>query len=62
MCHSFLALDVVKTQSTKLDEGEEITIQELSLDEIMRSIEQGKMRNSLSVLALSRVFDLRQLK
>ena len=60
VCHSFLALDVVKTRPTKLDEGEEITIQELSLDEIKQNIEQGKMRNSLSVLALSRVFDLRQ--
>lgn len=62
VCHSFLALDVVKTHPINLDEGEEILLQEFSLDEILQSIEQGKMRNSLSVLALSRVFDLRQSK
>jgi len=62
VCHSLLALDVVKTQSIKLDEGEEISTDELSFDELNKTIEQGKMRNSLSVLALSRVFDLRQAK
>jgi ADP-ribose pyrophosphatase len=62
LCYSFLALDVIKTHPIKLDEGEEITIYELSLDELNQSIEQGKMRNSLSVLALSRVFDMRQSK
>lgn len=60
LCHSFLALDVVKTHAVRLDEGEEISIDELSLDEIKKAIEQGDMRNSLSVLALSRVFDLRE--
>jgi hypothetical protein len=62
VCHSLLALDVVKTQSIKLDEGEDISTDELSFDELNKTIEQGKMRNSLSVLALSRVFDLRQSK
>jgi ADP-ribose pyrophosphatase len=62
VCHSLLALDVVKTQSIKLDEGEDISTDELSFDELNKTIEQGKMRNSLSVLALSRVFDLRQAK
>jgi len=62
VCHSLLALDVVKTHPVKLDEGEEISIDELSFDELNKTIEQGKMRNSLSVLALSRVFDLRQSK
>jgi ADP-ribose pyrophosphatase len=59
VCHSWLALDVVKTHSPQLDEGEEISIAELSLEEVRREIEQGNMRNSLTVLALSRVFDLR---
>lgn len=59
VCHFMLALDVVKTHPTNLDEGEEISTAELSFDELYKTIEQGKMRNSLSVLGLSRVFDLR---
>ena len=59
VCHVWLALDVVKTQSTQLDDGEEISISELSMEEVRREIEQGRMRNSLTLLALSRVFDLR---
>ena len=62
VCHSFLALDVVKTHPAHLDEGEEISMEELSFDELNKTIEQGKMRHSLSVLALSRVFDLRPSK
>jgi len=59
VCHSWLALDVVKTDSPHLDEGEEISVTELSLKEVLGEIEQGHMRNSLTVLALSQVFDLR---
>ena len=62
VCHSWLALDVVKTHSPQLDEGEEISIAELSLEELRKEIKQGNMRNSLTVLALSRVFDLRDLE
>lgn len=59
VCHAWLALDAAKTQATQLDDGEEISISELSLEEVHREIEQGHMRNSLTLLALSRVFDLR---
>ena len=62
VCHFLLALDVVKTHPVKLDEGEDIAVDELSFDELSKTIEQGQMRNALSVLALSRVFDLRQSK
>jgi 8-oxo-dGTP pyrophosphatase MutT (NUDIX family) len=62
VCHFLLALDVVQTHSVNLDEGEDISVDELSLDELIKTIERGKMRNALSVLALSRVFDLRQSK
>jgi 8-oxo-dGTP pyrophosphatase MutT (NUDIX family) len=58
-CHIWLALDVVKTHQTHLDETEEITLGELTLDEIRNEISAGRMRNSLTLLALSRVFDLR---
>ena len=59
LCHQWLALDVVKTSLPELDEGEEISVAELSLEEVQFEIEQGNMRNSLTVLSLSRVFDLR---
>ena len=60
ICHAWLALDVVKTQGLQLDDGEEISISELSMEEVRREIERGNMRNSLTLLALSRVFDLRE--
>lgn len=59
LCHEWLALGAVKTEDPQLDEGEEITVAELSLDEVREEIERGTMRNSLTVLSLSRVFDLR---
>ena len=58
LCHMWLALDVVKTSATDLDDGEEILVAELSLEEMRAEIAQGRMRNSLTLLALSRVFDL----
>ena len=62
ICHQWLALDVVKTTNTELDEGEEISVTELSLEEVRLEIEQERMRNSLSVLALSKVFDIWDIK
>lgn len=59
VCHTWLALDAVKTHSQQLEGGEDISIAELSLEEVRQEIEKGNMRNSLTVLALSRVFDLR---
>jgi 8-oxo-dGTP pyrophosphatase MutT (NUDIX family) len=58
-CHQWLALDVVQTAIPELDEGEEISVMELSPEEIRAEIERGTMRNSLSLLSLARVFDLR---
>jgi ADP-ribose pyrophosphatase len=62
ICHQWLALDVVKTAHPELDEGEEISVTELSLEEIQVEIEQSRMRNSLSVLAISKVFDIWNIK
>ena len=50
---------MVKTQAPQLDDGEEISVAELSLEEVRGEIEAGHMRNSLTLLALSRVFDMR---
>jgi ADP-ribose pyrophosphatase len=62
VCHQWLALDVVKTSTPQLDEGEEISVTELSLQEVRLEIEKGHMRNSLTLLSLSRVFDLRSVE
>ena len=61
ICHSWLALDVEKKYPLQLDEGEQISVAELSLEDIRREIEQGHMRNSLSLMALSQVFDIRNI-
>lgn len=62
LCHHWLALDALKTSLPELDEGEGISVTELSLKEVRREIEEGRMRNALTVLALSRVFDLRSME
>jgi ADP-ribose pyrophosphatase len=62
VCHSWLAQDVIKKYPLQLDVGEEITIAELSLEEIRKEIEQGRMRNALSLAALSQVFDIKIIR
>ena len=62
LCHHWLALDAVQTSSPELDEGEEISVTALSLEEVRREIDEGRMRNALTLLALSRVFDLRMME
>lgn len=59
ICHSWLALDVIQKFPLQLDEGEEIDLAEFSLDGIRKEINAGRMRNALSLAALSQVFDLR---
>ena len=58
-CHFWLATDAIRTGGQSLDEGEDIAVIELTLDELHGAIERGEMRNSLSLLALARVFDIR---
>ena len=58
-CHTWLARDVVKTGMPTLDDGEDITIGELSSDEILNEIKTGRMRNVFAIAALARVLDLR---
>ena len=59
LCHQWLALDAVKTSPVELDDGEEISVTELTIEEVRHEIEQGRMRNALTLLSLARVFDLR---
>jgi 8-oxo-dGTP pyrophosphatase MutT (NUDIX family) len=58
--HNFLALDAQRTGSPHLEEGEDLEAYELSLEEIERAIQSDSMRNSNTLLALARVFDLRE--
>ena len=57
-CHQFLAKNVVRTQNVNQDDGEDVGFCEMTLDEIKEEIKAGRMRNSLSLLTLSRVFDI----
>ena len=58
-CHLWLARDVQKTHLPQLDAGEDVSIGELTWDELQQAIAEGRMRNAFTLLALSQVFDLR---
>ncbi|MGD8556242.1 MAG: NUDIX hydrolase [Chromatiales bacterium] len=58
-CHFWLATDAVKSNGQSLDEGEDIATLELTREELGAAIERGEMRNALSLLAIARVFDMR---
>jgi ADP-ribose pyrophosphatase len=57
--HHFLAVDAVHTQSPQLEDGEDIISAELTLEEAKRAIKSETMRNAMTLLALSKVFDMR---
>lgn len=59
-CHLWLARNAVKSASTNFDPGEDIQMDELSLDEIKQEIKAGHITNSLSLLTLYKLFDLRE--
>jgi len=59
-CHLWLALNVARTHPTHLDENEDIEVSELGIAEIREEIRAGRMLNALTLLGLSRVFDLRE--
>jgi ADP-ribose pyrophosphatase len=58
-CHMWLANNVIKNYSPELDESEDVLVNNLSIEELFGEIREGRMRNSLTLLALSRVFDMR---
>lgn len=60
-CYFWLARDVIKTATPQLDVGESIVVKQMSIAEVRHEISVGRMANSLSLLALSRVFDLREV-
>ena len=57
-CHQFLARDVRRTQDVSQDEGENVEYCEMTLAEVKEEIKTGRMRNSLALLTLSRVFEI----
>jgi ADP-ribose pyrophosphatase len=56
-CHIWLACEAQRTAKPDLDVGEDISIQELSIDEVWTEIQSGRMRNIYSLVALARVYD-----
>ena len=60
-CHHWVARNVVQTMPPKLDDGENLVVNEMSLEDIQREIEEGRFRHSLAFTALSHLFDLRGL-
>lgn len=57
-CHQFLAKNVVRTQEVNQDDGEDVEFCEMTLEEVKEEIKVGRTRNSLSLLTLSRVFEI----
>jgi len=57
-CHQFLAKNVIRTQEVDQDDGEDVEFCEMTLDEVKEEIKSARMRNSLSLLTLSRVYEV----
>jgi ADP-ribose pyrophosphatase len=57
--HCFLALDARRTCEPHAEEGEDLECVELTLDEVREAIRTERMRNAMTLLGLSKVFDMR---
>ncbi|MFC2139071.1 NUDIX hydrolase [Bacteroidota bacterium] len=57
-CHLWLAEDVVSTDEMKLDDGEDISVETITLEELKTKIKTGQFTHALALNALSRVFNL----
>ena len=53
-CHQWLAEDAVQNQEPSFDDGEDIVIDTLTLDELGEEIQAGTFRHSLAMMALVR--------
>jgi 8-oxo-dGTP pyrophosphatase MutT (NUDIX family) len=58
LCHHWLVEDVSIVQDPTPDDGEEIRVHLMTLDELREAFGAGKVRHSLGLSALSRVFQL----
>lgn len=61
LCHHWLVEGVEKLQPPTPDDGEALRVHLLTLDEIRAAIADGRLRHSLGLSALSRVFPLWEL-
>jgi ADP-ribose pyrophosphatase len=57
--HHFLARDARKTNTPNPEEGEDLECREMTLEEIRDAIRGEEMRNAMTLVALAKVFDLR---
>jgi len=58
LLHHWLAEDVEATHPLELDDGEDIIVDIMSLDEVREAVRSGAIRHSLVLAALARVMDL----
>ena len=58
-CYLWLAKNAVKTLPTHMDETEEVYLDIMTEDQVRAEIAAGRMRNTYSLMGLSRVIDLR---
>ncbi len=58
--HNFLARNAERTASPHPEDGEDLEVAELTLAEIQQAMQDDRMRNANTLLALARVFDLRE--
>ena len=60
--HHFLARSVRRTSDPRPEDGEDLECAELTIDQARQAIREGRMRNALTLLALSKVFDMREVE
>lgn len=60
-CYFFLARDAQKTHPARPDAGESIRTLTMAEDELRQEINRGRLRHSLALAALARVFDIWQV-
>jgi 8-oxo-dGTP pyrophosphatase MutT (NUDIX family) len=58
--HTFLARGLRRAGAPNPEEGEDIEVSEITPAEARQAIRDERMRNTMTLLALSRVFDLRE--
>jgi len=58
LIHHWLALDVQKTETIELDDGEQIEVIELEKEELLNLIRTGEIKHPHTISALARIFNL----
>jgi hypothetical protein len=57
--HHFLARNAVRTQPPQPEDGEDLSCCELTFEQVRNAIRSEAMRNAMTLLALSKAFDMR---